>query len=130
MPPVAAAAAACALSLLTSTASGSGLDVVQSLPFFALSDWGGQSTAPFTTPGQLSAAAALNRLSNSVRPKLVLSAGGNFLSTGLPGASPGAWLALSQNWRIPLPRVPTNGSKHHSEAATPRAYCQHLSSVD
>ena len=86
MPPVAAAAAACALSLLTSTASGSGLDVVQSLPFFALSDWGGQSTAPFTTPGQLSAAAALATVATSSASTFIVSPGGNFYGDGIQGA--------------------------------------------
>jgi hypothetical protein len=67
-------------------ASCSGFNVVGNLAFFALSDWGGQTSAPYTTPGQLAAAASLGRLADQVRPKLVLSAGGNFLDQGLPGA--------------------------------------------
>ena len=65
-----------------------GLGVVQNLVFAALSDWGGQAQEPFTTPGQLAAAAALGRVAAEQRPKLVLSAGGNFLPQGLPGAAP------------------------------------------
>ncbi len=75
------------LALVSSAAAG--LNVVQNLVFAALSDWGGQSEAPFTTPGQLSAATALGRVAGSLRPKLVVSAGGNFLDQGLPGARAG-----------------------------------------
>ena len=64
-----------------------GLGVVQNLVFAALSDWGGQAQEPFTTPGQLAAAASLGRVAAEQRPKLVLSAGGNFLPQGLPGAA-------------------------------------------
>ena len=80
-------------------ASCSGFNVVGNLAFFALSDWGGQSSAPYTTPGQLAAAASLGRLADEVRPKLVLSAGGNFLDQGLPGA-----------WRVERQRVRGVGS--------------------
>jgi hypothetical protein len=66
-----------------------GFSVVDNLVFAALSDWGGQSELPFTTPGQLSAAAALARVADVQHPKLVVSAGGNFLSQGLPGAAGG-----------------------------------------
>jgi hypothetical protein len=59
----------------------------QPLVFFALADWGGQSAAPYTTPGQLAAAASLGRLADELKPRLVLSAGGNFLPQGLPGAA-------------------------------------------
>jgi len=55
---------------------------LNSILFAALSDWGGQSTAPWTTPGQLEAAASLSRL--ATKPGFVVSAGGNFLSEGLP----------------------------------------------
>jgi hypothetical protein len=65
-----------------------GLGVVQNLVFAALSDWGGQAESPFTTPGQLASAAALGRVADTERPKFVVSAGGNFLPQGLPGATP------------------------------------------
>jgi hypothetical protein len=71
-----------------SCARAVGLGVVQNLVFAALSDWGGQAQEPFTTPGQLAAAASLGRVAAEQRPKLVLSAGGNFLPQGLPGAAP------------------------------------------
>ena len=54
------------------------------LTFGALSDWGGQSLAPFTTVGQLAAAEGLTRVAALEKPSLMLSAGGNFLSDGLP----------------------------------------------
>lgn len=59
--------------------------VVHQLVFAALSDWGGQSTPPFTTPGQLEAAASLARVAEVLRPSLVVSAGNNFMSEGLLG---------------------------------------------
>jgi hypothetical protein len=67
-------------------ASAGGLGVVQNLVFAALSDWGGQTNLPFTTSGQLSAAASLAKVAATARPRLVVSAGGNFLDEGLPGA--------------------------------------------
>jgi len=83
------------LALASPRPATAGLGVVQNLVFAALSDWGGQSTAPFTTTGQLSAAAALARVAAQLRPKLVVSAGGNFLDQGLQGARAGR-LALGR----------------------------------
>lgn len=77
--------ALCVASAL-GAASAVGLGVVENLVFAALSDWGGQGQQPFTTPGQLASAASLGRVADSLRPKFVLSAGGNFLPQGLPGA--------------------------------------------
>ena len=87
-PHVCCLCAALVLSCALRLASCTGFGVVGNLAFFALSDWGGQSSAPYTTPGQLAAATSLGRLADEVRPKLVLSAGGNFLDQGLPGAWP------------------------------------------
>jgi hypothetical protein len=61
---------------------GAGLPAV----YAVLSDWGGSGVAPFTTPGQVAASKALNAVCASQSCKAVLSAGGNFLPGGLPGA--------------------------------------------
>lgn len=52
--------------------------------FGVLSDWGGQTAAPYTTPGQVSAADALAKVALANDLKFVVSAGGNFLESGLP----------------------------------------------
>ena len=58
----------------------------ETLAFFATSDWGGQAAAPYTTPLQLAMAEAMGHVSASFHPHFVVSAGGNFLPGGLPGA--------------------------------------------
>jgi hypothetical protein len=60
---------------------GSGLPSV----FAVLSDWGGAAGAD-TTPGQVQASKNMNAVCDANTCKAVLSAGGNFLPTGLPGA--------------------------------------------
>ena len=59
----------------------------ETLTFFAVSDWGGQEVAPYTTPLQVAMAETMGRVSASFHPKFILSAGGNFLPAGMPGAS-------------------------------------------
>lgn len=56
------------------------------LTFGVLSNWGGQGTVPYTTPGQVAAAAALEAVAAATKAAFVVSAGGNFLPQGLPGA--------------------------------------------
>jgi hypothetical protein len=70
---------------------GAGLPAV----YAVLSDWGGSGVAPFTTPGQVAASKALNAVCASQSCKAVLSAGGNFLPVGLPGAWPRAYLSVT-----------------------------------
>jgi hypothetical protein len=76
--------------------AAAGLGVVQNLVFAGLSDWGGCTGEPYTTGGQLSAAGALARVAETAKPRLVVSAGGNFLDQGLPGACthPSEWGGL------------------------------------
>ena len=56
------------------------------LNFGVLANWGGTNTPPYTTPGQLAAAAALEAVATKTGMSFVVSAGGNFLPDGLPGA--------------------------------------------
>jgi hypothetical protein len=63
-----------------------GAEAAETLTFFATADWGGQEAAPYTTPLQVAMAETMGRVSASFHPKFVLSAGGNFLPAGLPGA--------------------------------------------
>jgi hypothetical protein len=65
------------------------------LNFGVLANWGGTNTPPYTTPGQLAAAAALEAVATKTGMSFVVSAGGNFLPDGLPGAP----LAAPQNRR-------------------------------
>ena len=54
-------------------------------------EWGGQSAAPYTTPGQLSAAEAMATVADLTAATFVLSPGGNFLADGIQGASQRNW---------------------------------------
>jgi hypothetical protein len=58
------------------------------LVFFGVGGVGGSGVAPFTTPGQLAAAAAMATVAAQPgsHPALVLAAGDNFYSNGLSGA--------------------------------------------
>jgi hypothetical protein len=60
------------------------LEVVSLL---VVGDWGGQSADPYTTPGQLAAAAAMATVATASESTFVLSAGGNFYGDGIQGAS-------------------------------------------
>jgi len=64
----------------------SSLHVNRNLLFAALGDWGGQSAFPFVTAGQTAGAASLAAVAAAQHLDFVVSAGGNFLSAGLPGA--------------------------------------------
>jgi hypothetical protein len=80
------------------------------LTFFAVSDWGGQEVAPYTTPLQVQMAETMGRVSASFHPKFVLSAGGNFLPAGMPGAWWRDARALSDGYRervVGLARFPS-----------------------
>jgi hypothetical protein len=63
-----------------------GAEAAETLTFFATADWGGQEVAPYTTPLQVEMAGAMGRVSASLHPKFIISAGGNFLPAGMPGA--------------------------------------------
>lgn len=54
--------------------------------FAAISDWGGIGVAPFTSSGQMAVATALVEAGQANGYQFVLSAGNNFLPTGLPRA--------------------------------------------
>jgi hypothetical protein len=60
-------------------------EAAETLSFFAVSDWGGQAAAPYTTPLELDMASTMGHIGASFHPRFVLSAGGNFLPGGLPG---------------------------------------------
>ena len=54
--------------------------------FMVTGEWGGQSSAPFTTPGQLAAAEAMSTVVTSSLSTFVVSPGGNFCDEGIQGA--------------------------------------------
>ena len=56
--------------------------------FMVTGEWGGQSAAPFTTPGQLAAAEAMSTVVTSSLSTFVVSPGGNFYDEGVQGAWP------------------------------------------
>ena len=93
-----------------------GLQAAETLTFFATSDWGGQGTAPYTTPLQLAMAEAMGHVGSSFHPKFVLSAGGNFLPAGLPGESSSSLAVRSLTGR------PAAGS-HRSRLLPRRCPC-------
>jgi hypothetical protein len=68
--------------------------------FMVTGEWGGQSAAPFTTPGQLAAAEAMSTVATSSLSTFVVSTGGNFYDEGVQGAwPPGVWV-LCQGGRV------------------------------
>ena len=56
--------------------------------FMVTGEWGGQSAAPFTTPGQLAVAEAMSTVVTSSLSTFVVSPGGNFYDEGVQGAWP------------------------------------------
>ena len=62
--------------------------------FGVLGNWGGTDTAPYSTPGQVAAAAGLEAVAAATNMLFLVSTGGNFLPTGLPRACPPPWLLL------------------------------------
>jgi len=74
------------LAVLVSARRAAALINSPGLTFGVLSNWGGQGTSPYTTPGQVAAAAALEAVAAATKAAFVVSAGGNFLPQGLPGA--------------------------------------------
>lgn len=54
--------------------------------FMIIGDWGGTPGAPYTTPGQLAAAAAMAKVAVAQLATFVVSPGGNFYG-GLQGAT-------------------------------------------
>lgn len=65
--------------------------------FMVVGDWGGSPVAPYTTPGQLAAAAAMAKIAVEQLATFVVSPGGNFYG-GLQGARPDA----SSRGRVPV----------------------------
>ena len=53
------------------------------LNFLVMADWGGQPTAPFTTPAELSTAAGMGRIAETVNASFALAVGDNFYSSGI-----------------------------------------------
>ena len=88
-----------------------GGEAAETLTFFATADWGGQEAAPYVTPLQVAMAEAMGRVSASFHPKFVLSAGGNFLPAGLPGARAGRLGARAA--RPAELRSVAPGTQHH-----------------
>ena len=95
----------------------------ETLAFFATSDWGGQAAAPYTTPLQLAMAEAMGHVSASFHPHFVVSAGGNFLPGGLPGASTRrqapAWRAASPGGPAGRSVPPAGVPRHRPPRAVP-----------
>ena len=56
--------------------------------FLLVGEWGGQSAAPYTTPGQLAVASAMAGVATTSASTFVLSPGGNFYGDGIQGARP------------------------------------------
>jgi len=54
--------------------------------FLLVGEWGGQSLAPYTTPGQLAVASAMADVATTTASTFVLSTGGNFYGDGIQGA--------------------------------------------
>ena len=54
--------------------------------FLMVGEWGGQSVAPYTTPGQLAVASAMAGVATTSASTFVLSPGGNFYGDGIQGA--------------------------------------------
>ncbi len=50
---------------------------------FAVGDWGGASKAPFTTPEQLSTAAAMGTIGTTFKPTQIWGVGDNFYEDGI-----------------------------------------------
>jgi hypothetical protein len=117
-PPRLARAAAL-LALLTRAGAARVPSPPPALPlsFYALSDWGGQSQAPFTSPGQLAAAEAMATVCGApgaVPPHFVISAGNNFFSNGLSGAA--TRRKQHRVARVTCPCIPR--ARHHRSALT------------
>lgn len=66
--------------------------------FMIIGDWGGSPVAPYTTPGQLAAAAAMAKVAVEQLATFVVSTGGNFY-----GGLLGARLNASSRGRVPAP---------------------------
>jgi len=55
----------------------------ETLRLLAVGDWGGASAAPWTTPVQLSVAAAMGTVGATLAPNWVLGIGDNFYEDGI-----------------------------------------------
>ena len=98
-----------------------GVPVPTTLTFGVLSNWGGTDAPPYTTPGQVAAAAGLEAVAAATDMSFVLSAGGNFLPAGLPvgGIASAATLA-----RFQARGPPWAQRTHRAAAVTPaRLWC-------
>ena len=137
MGRTAAAAAGAALCLLSALAVQAHLEfgnykneqlANEVVSMLVVGDWGGQSAAPYTTPGQLSVASAMASVATSSLSTFVVSPGGNFYGDGIQGAqlrggerasrlplrAAGARAQRARAARRHVPRAPPRG-------CTPRA---------
>lgn len=73
---------------------------LEALQLFAISDWGGETGWPETTPAQLACAAGMATVAQQLAPAAVLSAGDNFYDGGIVGAadSPAALHRFNTTW--------------------------------
>ena len=83
------AAGALRVALAACAAAGAAASATGPTAFAAISDWGGTSKPPYTTPAQVAVAGALDTVVAKNNIEFVLSAGNNFMPNGLPGAYPG-----------------------------------------
>jgi hypothetical protein len=88
LPLLAALLAACGAAAALPGSVAPKVPPPSPLVFFCVGGAGGSGTAPFTSPGQLAAAAAMTTVAgqSGSHPAFVLSAGDNFFSNGLAGA--------------------------------------------
>jgi len=69
----------------------------QSLNFVAVGDYGGQSTAPYTTPAQVAVAKQMGITAASLNSNFTLGIGDNFYETGINGNDQDA--RFSETWK-------------------------------
>jgi tartrate-resistant acid phosphatase type 5 len=55
-----------------------------SISFLVMGDWGGQPTAPYTTPAEVATAKSMGVIAEKVNAQFVLALGDNFYDAGLP----------------------------------------------
>ncbi len=90
-------AAATALALLAALAASASAHIEfgnykakqiaeEVVSLLVVGDWGGQGTAPYTTPDQLAAASAMASVATQAASTFIVSPGGNFYHDGIQGA--------------------------------------------
>jgi len=71
--------------------------LAQSLNFVAVGDWGGQSTAPYTTPAQLAVAKQMAITAAAINSNFTFGIGDNFYLTGINGNDQNA--RFDETWK-------------------------------